>query len=71
MQPVYIINSSSIASDGTVAGLTMPAMEPDYKEIITDATLRRRMSRFVKMGVACGLDCIGQTSDIDRTWLPG
>ena len=65
MQPVFIINSSSIASDGTVAGLTMPATEPDYKEIITDATLRRRMSRFVKMGVACGLECIGQTSDID------
>lgn len=65
MQPVFIINSSSIASDGTVAGLTMPAVEPDYKEIITDATLRRRMSRFVKMGVACGLECLGQTSDID------
>ena len=65
MQPVFIINSSSIASDGTVAGLTMPVSEPDYKEIITDATLRRRMSRFVKMGVACGLECIGQTSDID------
>lgn len=61
MQPVFIIRHSSISADGTLTGQTMPAVEPDYKEIITDATLRRRMSRFVKMGVACGLECIGQT----------
>ena len=30
----------------------------DYKEIIADPALRRRMSRIVKMGVACGLKCI-------------
>lgn len=34
------------------------AIEPDYKDIITNANLRRRMSHFVKMGVACGLQCI-------------
>lgn len=30
----------------------------DYKEIIADPALRRRMSQIVKMGVACGLKCI-------------
>jgi len=67
MQPVFISRHSSIEPDGTVTGLTKPAVEPDYKSIITDATLRRRMSRFVKMGVACGLQCIGETpaSQID------
>ena len=36
----------------------LSACEPDYKSIITNATLRRRMSRIIKMGVACGLECI-------------
>jgi len=35
-----------------------PDVEPDYKTIITDANLRRRMSRLVKMGVAAGLECL-------------
>lgn len=61
MIPVFISKCSSIAPDGTIVDDRMPAVEPDYKNIITDATLRRRMSRFVKMGVACGLDCIGET----------
>jgi len=34
------------------------AIEPDYKTIITDANLRRRMSRLVKMGVAAGLESL-------------
>lgn len=29
----------------------------DFKELVADASLRRRMSRIVKMGVACGLKC--------------
>lgn len=29
--------------------------EPDYKEVITDANLRRRMGRLLKMAVWCGL----------------
>lgn len=59
MQPVYINHIASIhadASSETVPYLT--AIEPDYKSIITNATLRRRMSRIIKMGVACGLECI-------------
>jgi hypothetical protein len=35
-------------------------MEPDYKTVIVDATLRRRMSRVVKMGVAAALRCTAQ-----------
>lgn len=31
------------------------ADEPDYKEVITDANLRRRMGRLLKMAVWCGL----------------
>jgi len=33
-------------------------MEPDYKTCISDATLRRRMSRVVKMGVSAALHCV-------------
>ena len=42
--------------------LFLQACEPDYKDIIANATLRRRMSRIVKMGVACGLECMGELS---------
>ena len=33
-------------------------IEPDYKTCIADATLRRRMSRTIKMGVAAALRCV-------------
>lgn len=32
--------------------------EWDLKELISDANMRRRMSRFIKMGVATGLKCL-------------
>ena len=41
---LYISDASYISSD-----------EPDYKEVITDANLRRRMGRLLKMAVRCGL----------------
>ncbi|NDV66995.1 beta-ketoacyl synthase chain length factor [Bacteroides sp. 224] len=50
MAPAYINSIASIRAE-----------EPDYKELIPNPTLRRRMSRIVKMGVACGLQCIGNT----------
>lgn len=37
--------------------------EPDYKLLIPNATLRRRMSRIVRMGVATGLQCLGETNE--------
>ena len=49
ISPVYIQSTSSILP---VNG------EPDYKALIANPTLRRRMSRVVKMGVACALDCL-------------
>lgn len=59
IQPVYINRSAAIHATGTTDEAPwLPAIEPDYKGIITNATLRRRMSRIVKMGVACGLECI-------------
>lgn len=59
MQPVYINHIASIHADVTSEdALYLSANEPDYKSIITNATLRRRMSRIIKMGVACGLECI-------------
>ncbi|MDR1730294.1 MAG: beta-ketoacyl synthase chain length factor [Prevotellaceae bacterium] len=36
----------------------LPAIEPNYKDYVTDAGMRRRMSRIVKMGVAAALDCL-------------
>lgn len=47
---LYISDASYVSSD-----------EPDYKEVITDANLRRRMGRLLKMAVWCGLkslDCV-------------
>lgn len=59
MQPVYINRIASIHADAVTGDSPyLSANEPDYKSIITHATLRRRMSRIVKMGVACGLQCI-------------
>lgn len=57
--PVYINNIASIHAAGSISeNCILPASEPDYKSIITNANQRRRMSRIVKMGVACGLECI-------------
>lgn len=59
MQPIYIRHTASIHPQGNPEiHPYLSACEPDYKGIITNATLRRRMSRIVKMGVACGLECI-------------
>lgn len=41
---LYISGTSYVSAD-----------EPDYKEVITDANLRRRMGRLLKMAVCCGL----------------
>ena len=78
MQPVYIQRIASIHPQGNHSQENNPkvndspdvaanrpflqACEPDYKDIIANATLRRRMSRIVKMGVACGLECMGELS---------
>ena len=59
MKPVYINSIASIHADKSVGEeLFLMADEPDYKEIITNPVLRRRMSRVIKMGVACALECI-------------
>lgn len=36
----------------------LKAVEPDYKECIKEAGLRRRMSHVIKMGVASALNCV-------------
>ncbi len=38
--------------------------EPDYREIIPDANMRRRMGRIVRMGVAAALKCTEPFPDI-------
>jgi hypothetical protein len=58
MQPVYINHIASIHADTASGNPLFVRQEPDYKSIITNAALRRRMSRIIKMGVACGLECI-------------
>lgn len=67
-QTIYI---NSIAStfpepgDTTefVPGKQIAIVEPDYKTLIPDATLRRRMSRFVRLGVATGMQCLNNFKD--------
>lgn len=60
--PVYIQSLASICPQGEPVEGRLSACEPDYKEWIKDAGLRRRMSRIVKMGVTAGLQCLGDTS---------
>ena len=55
MCPVYINRIASIHAESSNEKPYFSAQEPDYKEMITNANLRRRMSRMIKMGVACGL----------------
>ena len=52
MQPVYIQRIASIHPQEKPDDSRpyLQACEPDYKNIITNATLRRRMSRIVKWG---------------------
>ena len=51
MQPVYIQHTASVHPQGNPENHPyLSACEPDYKVIITNTTLRRRMSRIIKMG---------------------
>ena len=52
MCPVYINRIASIHAESSNEKPYFSAQEPDYKEMITNANLRRRMSRMIKMGVA-------------------
>lgn len=66
ISPAYINRMASVHSNGLeVEEAYLKACEPDYKELIPNPTLRRRMSRIVKMGVACGLECMGGTPKED------
>lgn len=40
------------------------AIEPDYKAVIANANLRRRMNRMLKMGTYAAMKCLGD-SDVD------
>jgi len=51
MKPIFINAATSFDADW------------DLKTLIPDANMRRRMSRFVKMGVATGLKCL-QEADV-------
>ncbi|MDE6872349.1 MAG: beta-ketoacyl synthase chain length factor [Bacteroidales bacterium] len=50
MKTIYINSVNAI--------LPSRGEEPDYKAVIRDANLRRRMSRIVKIGVASALQCL-------------
>lgn len=43
---------------------TFNAVEPDYKEVIVNANLRRRMNRMLKMGTYAAMKCLADT-DVD------
>lgn len=68
IKPCYINAVSSIAPNGKISeNGWFSAIEPDYKDIIQNANLRRRMSRIIKMGVAAGLTCLAEngTKSVD------
>lgn len=48
----------------TFAANTFNAVEPDYKEVIVNANLRRRMNRMLKMGTYAAMKCLADT-DVD------
>ena len=54
-KPVYI-DKATASFERTDDGYVLK--EPDYKFLIPNATLRRRMSRMVRMGVATGVPCV-------------
>ena len=60
---VYIQSLASIYPQGEAVEGRFSACEPDYKEWIKDAGLRRRMSRIVKMGVTAALQCLQNISE--------
>ena len=63
VKPVYI-EKIAATFEKTAGGYSLK--EPDYKLLIPNATLRRRMSRIVRMGVATGLQCQeGTTSPVN------
>lgn len=60
--PVYIERAEAtfeLTVDRETQAVSCRLSEPDYKLLIPNATLRRRMSRIVRMGVATGLQCLG------------
>lgn len=64
-QTIYINSIASTLPDSRdlpefVPGKQVTIQEPDYKTLIPDATLRRRMSRVVRMGVATGMQCLNK-----------
>lgn len=48
----------------TFVANTFNAVEPDYKEVIANANLRRRMNRMLKMGTYAAMKCLAGT-DVD------
>ena len=48
----------------TFAANNLNAVEPDYKEVIANANLRRRMNRMLKMGTYAAMKCLADT-DVD------
>ncbi|MDR1405569.1 MAG: beta-ketoacyl synthase chain length factor [Prevotellaceae bacterium] len=70
---VYLIASASVNPVTELSAGNLPdavalpegnrraAIEPDYKTLIPDSNIRRRMSRVVKMGVAAAMQCLSQT----------
>ena len=72
MRNVYIRNTTAISPQKTfecedflseitekdINAKWLQAIEPNYKELIKDAGIRRRMSRVIKMGVASALKCV-------------
>ncbi|MCQ2192998.1 MAG: beta-ketoacyl synthase chain length factor [Paludibacteraceae bacterium] len=73
MEQIYISKASTISPQNTFIADDFfnaealvcesdkcPAVDPDYKVLITDAGKRRRMGHLIKMGVSTSLACLKQ-----------
>jgi len=59
INPVFLPENTVYTSPAEMQeGIRLRCHEPDYKLFITDSTVRRRMSRAVKMGTAAAMQCL-------------
>lgn len=66
-QPTFNADEFFSAWQPQKEGDQLPAVDPDYKALITDAGKRRRMGHLIKMGVSTSLNCLQENG---TTTLP-
>lgn len=64
-KPIYVRNFYCVTPSGGEADHLRLASEPDYKQVISDSNLRRRMGKLLKMAVYSGLSVLTDISSDD------